>query len=131
MPFLFLYLFKHVFSEFQQKKKKLSELYLSNGFSENKSNAAQNLASFVNSLTNLLNPDSNFVPQEHIKALKVLRTPRFYMLHEIPSADLSLLGCSLVVWFISWFFQFLSNVPLGRNSYASSSLEGNSLFFTL
>ena len=67
-----------MFSDFQEQKTKLSELYLANGSSESKSSAAQRIVGFLNSLTNFLNPDANFVPQERVKALKVLRTLCFY-----------------------------------------------------
>ena len=79
--FTFIYLFIYIyiwFSEFQEQKTKLSELYLANGSSESKSSAAQRIVGFLNSLTNFLNPDANFVPQERVKALKVLRTLCFY-----------------------------------------------------
>ena len=87
LTFVLLLLF---FSEFQQKKKKLSELYLASGSSESKSSAAQRIVGFLDSLTSILNPDANFVPQERIKALKVICR------YETIWPDLSLLGCSFV-----------------------------------
>ena len=103
-----------MFSEFQEKKTKLSELYLANGWSESKSSSAQRIVGFFNSLTNLLNPDANFVPQERVKALKVLQTLCFLYMNFHRQICL----CSAVRVLYNLFLDFYFPVLKQRSSWS-------------